>query len=57
MRCLIHRATFCINMSMIANTLAPVFRRRQEKTRCQVVEPVLPMDILGTYLILPEVKP
>ena len=27
----------------------------KERTRYQVVEPVLPMDVLGVYLILPEV--
>jgi superfamily II DNA or RNA helicase len=32
-------------------------RLLKEKTRYQPVEPVLPMDILGIYLILPEVKP
>ena len=32
-------------------------RLLNEKTRYQVVEPVLPMDILGIYTILPEVKP
>ena len=29
----------------------------KEKPRYQVVEPVLPKDILGIYTILPEVKP
>jgi superfamily II DNA or RNA helicase len=28
----------------------------RERTRYQVVEPVLPMDVLGIYLVLPEVK-
>ena len=27
----------------------------KEKTRYQIVEPVLPMDVLGVYIILPEV--
>ena len=32
-------------------------RLLKEKTRYQVVEPVLPMDVLGVYIILPEVAP
>ena len=27
----------------------------KDRTRYQVVEPVLPMDVLGVYIVLPEV--
>ena len=38
------------------NTHHRFSRLLKEKTRYQVVEPVLPMDILGIYIVLPYVS-